>query len=582
MPARNKRRSSSRPAHRKTRTMTLEPLQERWTPVVGAFSVPAALDWSKHDGVVQVNATFSNGRSVMGSGSLLSSGQHILTAAHVVTQDSGSTLTSLSVDFKMKEHSTAPTQFERYTVSLPAASVNVHPGWDGMGDNDANHDLAVIRLDALAPQNADRLQLYRGSDEVGKYGTIVGFGRTGTGNRGDTVAPDGNRRSATNRIDDTEYDPLFGGTAGPDRSVLVYDFDKLAGEGFAAPGDSGGPVLIGGKVAGVTSAAWETSFLGGKPESEFGEVGTATRVSYFARWIDTAMAAPRNVRLDLTKEVGDSDGVPDQVEVVTLGDLVQIKLNGRLHDLIPASQISRLTLVGTRDHETFTFSGAGSFPFAMNIQGGSGNDTIRSLDETNNFRIEALNGGRFETRHTFTGIESLVGGAQHDTFVYTPSGFLSGSIDGGGGNDTLDYGLLTTGVTVDLFWGNATGVGSGIRRMENVNGGKGNDNLYGNELANILNGGDGDDRLEGRDGGDLLIGGNHNDTLLGGRGADTLQGGKGNDTLDGGSDWARDRLFGGGDKDTFWSYADPLTMVMEDLFEDFETGRDVKRLVYRR
>ncbi|WP_420895153.1 calcium-binding protein, partial [Snodgrassella communis] len=73
-----------------------------------------------------------------------------------------------------------------------------------------------------------------------------------------------------------------------------------------------------------------------------------------------------------------------------------------------------------------------------------------------------------------------------------------------------------------------------------LNGGDGDDTLWGNDGDDILNGGDGDDTLNGGPGNDILNGGNGNDILWGKQGYDIINGGPGNDTLYGG-DWSKDR-----------------------------------------
>jgi Ca2+-binding RTX toxin-like protein len=84
-----------------------------------------------------------------------------------------------------------------------------------------------------------------------------------------------------------------------------------------------------------------------------------------------------------------------------------------------------------------------------------------------------------------------------------------------------------------------------------LNGGIGNDILYGNDRNDELYGDEGVDRLIGRNGDDYLDGGDGkdrlygdegNDILIGGSGEDLLVGGKGNDILDGGSE--DDKLYG--------------------------------------
>ena len=62
----------------------------------------------------------------------------------------------------------------------------------------------------------------------------------------------------------------------------------------------------------------------------------------------------------------------------------------------------------------------------------------------------------------------------------------------------------------------------------------GNDKLYGDGGDDTLVGGAGEDELYGSLGNDLLIGGDGNDILFGGRGDDVLIGGSGNDYQSGG------------------------------------------------
>lgn len=101
-----------------------------------------------------------------------------------------------------------------------------------------------------------------------------------------------------------------------------------------------------------------------------------------------------------------------------------------------------------------------------------------------------------------------------------------------------------------------------------IDGGDGNDRIYGGAAADHLLGGagddtlvgaDGDDRLEGGDGDDVISGNNGNDSLLGGAGMDTIYGGWGSDFLDGGDDL--DALRGEYDADTFASNSLPEELL---------------------
>ncbi len=111
---------------------------------------------------------------------------------------------------------------------------------------------------------------------------------------------------------------------------------------------------------------------------------------------------------------------------------------------------------------------------------------------------------------------------------------------GGDGNDNL-YGEADA----DQLWG---GAGDDF-----LNGGLGDDNLHGGVGNDQLYGDAGNDRLYGDDGGDLLTGGDGNDLLDGGAGDDGLFGGNGYDALYGGD--GNDNLYGEGDADQLWGGA---------------------------
>jgi serralysin len=101
---------------------------------------------------------------------------------------------------------------------------------------------------------------------------------------------------------------------------------------------------------------------------------------------------------------------------------------------------------------------------------------------------------------------------------------------GGSGNDTL-----TGTAGVDYIDANNRPGNLSVADTDTLNGGGGNDLLFGRFGTDTLNGGTGEDSLDGGDGNDILNGDADNDTLLGGSGGDSLNGGAGNDSLDGGS-----------------------------------------------
>ena len=113
-----------------------------------------------------------------------------------------------------------------------------------------------------------------------------------------------------------------------------------------------------------------------------------------------------------------------------------------------------------------------------------------------------------------------------DWFDFRAGASLSGTLDGRGGNDSLDYRDYTTSVNVDLATGAATGISGGAAgglatmvdldldstpgpetassSIENVFGGNAADTIRGDADRNILGDGFGSDRLDGGAGDDTF------------------------------------------------------------------------------
>jgi Ca2+-binding RTX toxin-like protein len=106
------------------------------------------------------------------------------------------------------------------------------------------------------------------------------------------------------------------------------------------------------------------------------------------------------------------------------------------------------------------------------------------------------------------------------------------------GDDTVDASGMSTQVLIDLAPGGFSSIGFDDKSkfnvgialkgsvdtavIENAKGGKGNDSLFGNDVANTLEGNDGNDELRGGKGNDTLKGGKDFDTYIIGQGTDTL------------------------------------------------------------
>lgn len=139
------------------------------------------------------------------------------------------------------------------------------------------------------------------------------------------------------------------------------------------------------------------------------------------------------------------------------------------------------------------------------------------------------------------------------------SGTYFSAIWDAGGTDVIDYDG-STNVTINLrgaslqydeggggFVSRLDGVQGGFTiadgaRIENADGGEGNDALTGNSLDNQLWGRGGNDNINGRGGDDAIKAGSGNDTVYGGEGEDSIEGSSGDDEIHG--EDGKNKLFG--------------------------------------
>jgi Ca2+-binding RTX toxin-like protein len=178
--------------------------------------------------------------------------------------------------------------------------------------------------------------------------------------------------------------------------------------------------------------------------------------------------------------------------------------------------------------------------------GDAAGDTFTSIENligsahadalTGNSGVNVLNGGRGnDTLAGGDGNDTLHGGDHEDTLT---GGAGGDALHGGAGIDTTIYAGSTTGVTINLATGAASGgsaTGDTFTGLENLVGSAHADTLTGNAGNNALTGGAGNDTLAGGGGNDTLAGGDGGDTVDGGAGNDSLIGGAGEDALHGGT-----------------------------------------------
>jgi len=181
-----------------------------------------------------------------------------------------------------------------------------------------------------------------------------------------------------------------------------------------------------------------------------------------------------------------------------------------------------------RDGDDFLIGGLGGDM----LIGGAGNDAASYEDNQGYVFINLSTGlgfGNSAAGDTFSGIESLVGGAYADVFIGDAGanvldgrdgndiligGAGADALIGGNGSDTASYEDNQGYVFVNLSSGQAFGAAAGdtYSSIENLTGGAYGDVFIGSAGANILDGRDGNDTLIGGLGADILIGGNGIDT----------------------------------------------------------------------
>ena len=147
--------------------------------------------------------------------------------------------------------------------------------------------------------------------------------------------------------------------------------------------------------------------------------------------------------------------------------------------------------------------------------------------------VDTLRGGAGDdTLFAGEGRDSLDGGEGDDTFIHIVSLSAGVTRDGGPGSDTLDARFDESGnpqranfnFPLNTFDDSDSRNDSpGIKSIENILSGAGNDNIGGGLADNYLDGGAGDDIIRGRGGDDTLVGGEGTDWLTGGDGAEYLR-----------------------------------------------------------
>jgi len=409
---------------------------------------------SGYDGVVSI------GSSVFGTGSLIKTeigqgwGHHILTVAHAIKP-----LAASKVTFTMPRPGVATgvpipiTVPANSTMQISHISSVPYPGTN-------EFDIGIIRLidpdyatpssDRLLvpPYKAEQYTLHGIADEVKSPAivvNIVGYGQTGAGL---ATLSDHLKRIGQNTIDIDGTPSKDAGGIADNNKTLSFDFDNgvaandYMGKNYAlvdtglldasknpidamiAPGDSGGPWLVGKEIVGITRsngrlAKVVITDVDGVINSSFGEFASGIRVSqykgtfiepivshganYAGGVLKNAIDDKYNLTFDMKYQVyGQSGGVEDLT--ITLkndggkdGGRIQIwvsgpegKLNDKYYDA-PAKNIKELIIRGYDDNETINIIGDLGIAGNILVEGGKGKNEIIYDDS-----------GATATRHNYT------------------------------------------------------------------------------------------------------------------------------------------------------------------------------------
>lgn len=207
------------------------------------------------------------GGSGLCSGAVISATQ-VITAEHCT---SGSAPASISVRFHQNNDATPEASLGVTAIAEMNPTNNLLDGTD----------LALLTLASGLPAWVTPLSFFLG-DTLGWAATMVGFGLNGLGSTG-ALGYDGLRRAAENTVDSYgQARNSSGGAISGTANIVSTDFDDgspagntlaplgsaafmLANEGTTAGGDSGGPLLINGYIAGILAG-------GTDPDSLYGDV----------------------------------------------------------------------------------------------------------------------------------------------------------------------------------------------------------------------------------------------------------------------------------------------------------------------
>jgi hypothetical protein len=303
-------------------------------------------------------------------------------------------------------------------------------------------------------------------------------------------------------------------TTGSGNNTITFADTGAATQPVAAIGSAGVNTLIGPNLNSnwaVTGYGSGTLQAGTEPIDTFSHIANLT--GGFAA--DTFRLANNTAGLS-----GSIDGT---------GGANTLDLSGRTTTVtvtLQATGLNKATNIGG------TFTNIGSV-----VGGTATTSTLVGPSAATSWTINGSNAGTVAGL-AFSSFATLTGGSGADTFAFVGAGAISGTVNGGGGVNTLDVSGYTSPATVNLQTRTATPIGGGALGFTKLVGDNVTSTLVGTNTTSVWNiagmnqGAVGSTAFQGFAD---LIGGSGNDTfkLANGAGATgTIDGGAGTNTLD--------------------------------------------------
>jgi hypothetical protein len=296
-----------------------------FTPMIVSGALPdtpgarvdANLPSSPFSGVVSINIRYANGDSFICTGTLVSK-RDVVTAGHCVDSNGNGQVIDINApgnDVRVVFNS-QPNPGDPGRAIITADKVSINPNYQGFGNCPpgvdsfcVNDDVAVIHMNTDAPDTA---KIYRmlAQDTVstGQLVTMVGYGTSGTGPDGFTIAPSFRiKRTGQNALDLFDLDDEQGFAGGP-QEVWYSDFDGDGQDVFCdffgtctpilpndketglGGGDSGGPsfVLVGDEYYLFANNTCGGTLFEGQTEGGFGTFSCGIILSSYSDYLESA------------------------------------------------------------------------------------------------------------------------------------------------------------------------------------------------------------------------------------------------------------------------------------------------------